>query len=118
MIKRPFALVLTACLMVAAAGCTSPETVEISAPPDFQFTAPGPNPLLKTPNAEGNVAGFWQGIWHGIISPATLIMALVNQDARVYEVHNSGGPYELGFLPGVALIFGLLGVFAGSRRRL
>lgn len=31
--------------------------------------AADPNQLQNTPNEEGEVAGFWQGLWHGVISP-------------------------------------------------
>jgi hypothetical protein len=107
-----------ASLIVAVAACTPSETVEINAPPDFEFTAPGPNPQANTPDDGGNVAGFWQGLWHGIISPATLILSFLRQDVRVYEVHNNTGPYDLAYLLGVALVFSVFGLMVGSRRRL
>jgi hypothetical protein len=34
--------------------------------------APGPNELMGT-NA-GKAAGFWQGLWHGVIAPVTFII--------------------------------------------
>jgi len=83
----------------------------------IQISAPGPNPLMNTADAHGNIAGILMGIWHGIISPVTLVVSFVNPNVQMYEVHNDGGPYNLGFLIGVAIVFVLLGVFAGSRRR-
>lgn len=83
----------------------------------IQISAPGPNPSMNTPDAQGQVAGILMGIWHGIISPVTLIVSFVNPNVQMYEVHNDGSPYNLGFLIGVAIVFILLGVFAGSRRR-
>ncbi len=65
--------------------------------------APGPNALEKTTNAEGKVAGFWLGIWHGIISPITFIISLFSKSVRFYEVHNSGGWYNFGFVLGAGL---------------
>jgi hypothetical protein len=35
---------------------------------------------------------------------------------QMYEVHNNGREYNLGFLIGVALVFLLLGVLGGRRR--
>ena len=36
--------------------------------------APGPNDSEKTPNAAGRTAGFWRGVWHGLISPVTFVI--------------------------------------------
>jgi hypothetical protein len=44
------------------------------------------------------LAGFWQGLWHGIISPVTFVVSLFNHDVGVYKVHNDGGWYNFGFL--------------------
>ncbi len=68
--------------------------------------APGVNSLANTPGPQGAVAGFWQGLWNGIISPVTFIISLFNRNVQVYEVHNNGGWYNLGFLLGVIIIFG------------
>ncbi len=84
---------------------------------NIQISAPGPNPMMNTADAHGNIAGILMGIWHGIISPVTLVVSFVNPNVQMYEVHNDGSPYNLGFLIGVAIVFVLLGVFAGSRRR-
>jgi hypothetical protein len=83
----------------------------------IQVYAPGPNPQVNTPDAHGRPAGILLGIWHGIISPVTLVVSFINSNVQMYEVHNDGSPYNLGFLLGVAIVFILLGVFAGSRRR-
>ena len=48
-------------------------------------------------------AGFWTGIWHGFISWVTLIVGVFREDVGVYEIHNSGGWYDLGFLLGVGI---------------
>lgn len=83
----------------------------------FQVNAPGANPLVNTPDGNGNVAGLLMGIWHGVISPITLIISFIEPYGQMYEVHNDGSQYNLGFLVGVALIFLILGAFADSRRR-
>ncbi len=45
-----------------------------------------------------NTAGFWWGLWHGFIAIVTLIWGLFNHSVKIYEVHNSGWWYDLGFL--------------------
>jgi hypothetical protein len=76
--------------------------------------APGANSLANTAGPQGTVAGFWQGLWNGIISPVTFVISLFNRNVQVYEVHNNGGWYNLGFLLGVVIIFG--GGGASTRR--
>lgn len=79
--------------------------------------APGPNPLENVPAENGTVAGFWLGLWQGIISPVTFIISLFRVDVRFYEVHNNGIWYNLGFVIGAGIISGgLFGGGAASRR--
>jgi hypothetical protein len=77
--------------------------------------AAGPNPLVNTPDEAGRVAGFWLGLWHGAIAPVTIVRALFSKDVHVYEVHNSGNGYTIGFVLGVMLWGG--GGRAGAPRR-
>ena len=70
------------------------------------FITARPNELVNTENRDGNLAGFWQGLWHGFISPVALVMSLFNENVSVYEVHNNGGWYNFGFLMGTMMIFG------------
>lgn len=79
--------------------------------------AAGPNELTGSPDEGGQVAGFWMGLWQGFISPVTFIISLFNRNVAVYEVHNTGGWYNLGFLIGASAIFGGSGGGAASRRR-
>jgi uncharacterized BrkB/YihY/UPF0761 family membrane protein len=91
---------------------------EISVPGfTIQIIAPGANPLINKPDTSNRVAGVLLGLWHGIIAPITLIVSFVNPSVQMYEVHNDGSPYSLGFLVGVAIVFILLGVAGVSRRR-
>ena len=73
--------------------------------------APGPNTLKKTPNAEGRIAGFWLGVWHGLIAPITFIVSIFSGKVGIYDVHNSGGWYNFGFVLGAGLFLsgGILG---------
>ncbi|MBN1435771.1 MAG: hypothetical protein JW936_01740 [Sedimentisphaerales bacterium] len=51
-------------------------------------------------------AGFWVGIWHGVISVVTLIIHIFKDGVRVYEINNTGGWYDFGFLLGVICVWG------------
>ncbi|UCG53846.1 MAG: hypothetical protein JSW58_15830 [Candidatus Latescibacterota bacterium] len=66
----------------------------------------GPNQLVDSPNDAGRVAGFWHGLWHGFIVLFTFVISLFSDNVRIYEVHNSGNWYNLGFLLGVMIFFG------------
>ncbi len=82
----------------------------------IQVYAPGANPTVNTPDAQGRVAGLGLGFWHGFISPVTLVMSFFNKDVQMYDVHNIGNLYNLGFFLGVAIVFIFLGIIFGSRR--
>jgi len=69
--------------------------------------------LLLTSCAAGNTqftaedpAGFWFGLWHGIISFISMIIHIFNESVVVYEINNTGGWYDFGFLVGVISIWG------------
>ncbi len=76
--------------------------------------AAGANPALDTPTSDGDVAGFWMGLWHGIIAPITFIISLFTDDVNLYEVHNNGNWYDFGFVLGAGILFG--GGAGGARR--
>jgi hypothetical protein len=73
--------------------------------------APGPNDVAKTAAKDGKIAGFWKGLWHGLISPITFIVSIFSKKVNFYEVHNSGGWYNFGFVLGAGLFLsgGVLG---------
>ncbi|MFH1161162.1 MAG: hypothetical protein V1733_09485 [bacterium] len=68
--------------------------------------------ILLTSCAPGNVkfdtdpAGFWAGLWHGLISLITFVISLFDKTVGVYEVNNSGWPYNLGFILGIMIFYG------------
>jgi hypothetical protein len=68
-----------------------------------------------TPDAQGAIAGFWLGLWHGMVAPLSFLVSLFSEKVGVYEVHNSGHWYDLGFLLGLASAYG--GSHAGDRVR-
>ena len=113
-----FLFVLGIFLLALVAGCAPGAVKKVEIPAvSLEVSVPGPNPLAKTADANNHTAGVLLGIWHGIISPVTLVLSFVNPELQMYEVHNDGSPYNLGFLLGVAIVFGLLGLLVGSRRR-
>jgi hypothetical protein len=77
--------------------------------------AAGPNPAEDTLTPAGDVAGFWQGLWHGLILPISFIVSLFSDGVSVYEAHNNGEWYNFGFFLGVACALG--GTHASRRRR-
>lgn len=66
----------------------------------------GPNEMENKEKEDGHVAGFFQGLWHGIISLVTLIISLFNKNVSVYEIYNNGGWYDFGFILGMMIIYG------------
>lgn len=77
--------------------------------------AAGVNPEVGTASPDGNLAGFWLGLWHGIIAPVTFVISLFSDNFNLYEVHNNGNWYDFGFVLGAGILFG--GGGAGSRRK-
>lgn len=57
----------------------------------------------------GHKAGFWAGLWHGLIIIITFIVSLFTDEVGLYEISNTGWPYNLGFI--VGLLFSLGGGF-------
>ena len=98
--KRALIAVIVVILVLLLAGC-----------------APGPNTLTDSPDQEGEVAGFWLGLWQGIIAPVTFVISLFSDKVEMYEVHNNGGWYNFGYILGVMIIFGGSGGGASRRRR-
>jgi hypothetical protein len=63
-------------------------------------------------------AGFWAGLWHGMISLITLIIGLFSDNVGFFEPNNRGWRYEAGFWLGIVMMGG--GIHRGAshpRRR-
>jgi hypothetical protein len=75
---------------------------------------PGPNALAQSPNEGGKVAGFGMGFLHGSIAPITFVLSLFKPEVGIYEVHNNGKAYNVGYLLGLMISLG--GSAAGQRR--
>jgi hypothetical protein len=61
-------------------------------------------------------AGFFWGIWHGWISPISLIIGIFDHHIRVYEVSNTGWWYDFGFYMAVISGFGGLSLSRKHRK--
>jgi hypothetical protein len=55
--------------------------------------------------SQDNPAGFWYGLWHGVIAVISLIIHIFNENVAVYEINNTGGWYDFGFLLGIICIW-------------
>lgn len=83
-----------------------------------------PNPLTeyKSSNSEASIeiveselqeitethvkAGFFRGVWHGIVSPIALVAHVFNPEIGVYQTYNTGNWYAFGFLLGCGALLG------------
>ncbi len=82
-------LILIMVVMLCLSGCTA-----------------GPNPMVGRPLYNGTTAGFWLGLWHGMICPVTFVVSLFSDNVHIYEVFNNGGWYNFGFILGAVVLFG------------
>lgn len=72
-------------------------------------------PSTEVDWSEDKPAGFWWGLWHGIISIITFLMGVFTGGRyTIYESFNTGWGYNLGFLIGIS---GIIGGGVSSRRR-
>ena len=76
--------------------------------------APGANQFAGTMGEHG-VAGSWLGLWQGLIAPFVFVVLLFKNTVNIYETHNTGVLYNLGYLFGLMCIFG--GGGKGAARR-
>lgn len=63
----------------------------------------------------GHNAGFWAGIWHGLIIIITFIISLFTRHVGIYEVSNTGWPYNIGFIIGLMISLG--GAFRSTHKK-
>ena len=93
-------------LLVLLTSCAPGSDLEVTTPETtIELRSPGANPQLNQTDAAGRISGFVQGLWHGIIAPVMVVGSFFNPAMQMYEVHNNGRDYNLGFLIGVAFIF-------------
>jgi hypothetical protein len=80
-----------------------------------KLSVAGPDSKYRQPDAKP--AGFWAGWWHGSIAPITLIVGLFKPGVRMYETHNTGAGYDVGFLLGLASVLGNKGAAQVADRK-
>ena len=115
--KKLLVLGLFTMLSVLIVSCAPGSSVQVNTPnATMQLKAPGPNPMVNQPDGTGLIARAGAGLWHGIIAPVTLVISFFNSDVHMYEVHNAGSEYDLGFLLGVTVVIALLSLFIRMRR--
>jgi hypothetical protein len=104
-------------LSTLMSACAPDTSVQVTTPNStMQLTAPGPNPMINQPDGLGRIARAGAGLWHGMIAPITLVFSFFDDNIHMYEVHNAGSEYDLGFFLGVTLIISLLSLFIRMRR--
>lgn len=72
----------------------------------------GPTSRFST----GDPAGFAAGLWHGLLTPFTLIISFLNENVRMYEANNVGPEYDLGFLMGFFILLSIPATIRLSRK--
>jgi hypothetical protein len=82
----------------------------------MMFTLTGCLPSSVADEAASR-AGFFWGIWHGMIAPISLIASLFNPSYSIYEANNAGFWYNLGFYLAIGGEFLTINIFGGCRRR-
>ena len=65
----------------------------------------GHNDLMGMSNAKGHLAGFWFGLAHGFLYIISLVVSIFNKHVNIYEVHNTGLGYNIGFIIGILVWF-------------
>jgi len=51
-------------------------------------------------------AGFWAGLWHGLIIIVTFVVSLFTKEVGIYESSNVGWGYNIGFILGCMMSLG------------
>lgn len=78
------------------------------------------NPMLNVPAPDTHtVYGFLNGLWDGLTALFAFVGDLFGAHQAIYQVHNDGNLYDLGFLLGIGAFGGIIGLLtgAGSSRR-
>lgn len=88
MSKKTFLFIIGGAALVMLAGCA------------------GVNTATDLPNPEGDIAGFWWGLWNGLTCWFAFFGSLFSDNISIYEVHNNGGWYDFGFVLGTGILFG------------
>lgn len=94
-LKRTILIIGTLALLMVLSGCAEVQPIQDC--------------------VQGEPAGFWKGLWHGIILPFSFILSLLQDDVAIYAVYNNGGWYNLGYVLGAGTFLGGSGSSASRR---
>ncbi len=67
---------------------------------------PEAQPIQDCVSDSTHLAGFWTGLWHGIILPISFIWGLFDHSVTIYDVANTGNWYNFGFVLGAGALLG------------
>jgi len=66
----------------------------------------GVNAATDVLNPEGDIAGFWWGLWKGFMCWFVILFnAVYSESISIYEVHNNGVRHDFGFMLGIGILF-------------
>jgi hypothetical protein len=72
--------------------------------------------MVNQPDANGRIAGGGEGLWHGVIAPVALLLSFFNPNVHIYEVHNAGSAYDIGFMLGLLVLLAVVTLFLRLRK--
>ena len=61
---------------------------------------------LGMPTVVEQAAGFWMGLWQGIIVLLSFIASLFDKSISIYQIGNNGNWYHFGYLLGLMISIG------------
>ena len=67
--------------------------------------------------ATSQPAGFFAGFWHGLVLVFTLIVSFFSDQVQIYEAHNTGAAYDIGFVLGTMSAFGSVRKVSGGGKK-
>lgn len=74
------------------------------------------NTLEDIPDSKGETAGIFSGLWHGVISPVTMIVSFFTDKIHFYDANNTGELYDIGYFVGTIISTFVLHKIFGSKK--
>ena len=92
-------------LLVTLSSCAAINPIETSSNIDDSISPKKVEHRLEIVESKRTKpAGFWEGLWHGTVSPFAFVYIIFGGDVGVYETYNTGNWYNFGFLIGTGAI--------------
>ena len=63
-------------------------------------------PASEWAGKDAEPAGFFWGLWHGVLMIVTLVVSFFTSDVSIYEINNTGVGYNIGYVLGVLVMSG------------